>query len=300
MSGRRRRAGFTLIELLVVIAIISVLVGLLLPAVQKAREAAARISCANNLKQIGLALHHYEGVHERLPPNREDLPGRGDGPGSIGGATWTVLLLPFLEQDNVYRRWDLSRPYTAQVRDAREVRIKNLFCPSRRSSSDFPGLSVSGDEDPNDTAHRNVPGALSDYAVLIDKSGHDETEEYCPRMSGSFQRTRGYRFAEFTDGLSNTLLAGEKQVAEGMQGVGWYDCSTFNGASHYCSTRAVGRAYPLTTNPKDSYWRFGSRHTGVVQFLFGDGRVRTISETVDLRTLEALGTRNEGDLPGDF
>src|SRR5713226_3851460 len=90
-----RRSGFTLIELLVVIAIISILMGLLLPAVQKAREAASRISCANNLKQIGLAMHSYEGIHDRVPPSRL----------SEGMATWLVLILPYVEQDNLYREW---------------------------------------------------------------------------------------------------------------------------------------------------------------------------------------------------
>src|SRR5207253_6161530 len=93
----RSRRGFTLIELLVVIAIISTLIGMLLPAVQKAREAASRISCANNLKQIGLALHNYESTFERLPPSRT----------SIGSATWAVFIMPFIEQDNLYNQWNL-------------------------------------------------------------------------------------------------------------------------------------------------------------------------------------------------
>src|SRR5882672_10216620 len=98
---RKRRTGFTLIELLVVISIIATLVGLLLPAVQKAREAASRISCANNLKQIGLSLHNYESTFERLPPSRT----------SIGSATWAVFIMPFMEQDNLYNQWNLNWTY---------------------------------------------------------------------------------------------------------------------------------------------------------------------------------------------
>src|SRR5438309_1420628 len=113
---RSRRIGFTLIELLVVISIISILIGMLLPAVQKAREAANRISCANNLKQIGLALHNYEGVYYGLPPSRME-----DGP-----ATWMVLILPFMEQDNLYRQWRMDLTYYEQNDMARLSRVNNF------------------------------------------------------------------------------------------------------------------------------------------------------------------------------
>src|SRR5947209_3341384 len=115
------RRGFTLIELLVVISIISILIGLMLPAVQKAREAAARINCANNLHQIALAMHHYHLDFETLPATY-----KGYGP------TWAVLILPYMEQDNLYRQWNSTPLYYFQSDVARLTPVKSYFCPSRR------------------------------------------------------------------------------------------------------------------------------------------------------------------------
>ncbi len=157
-SPGRRRRGFTLVELLVVIAIIALLMGLMLPAAQKARESANRISCGNNLKQITLAMHHYHLDNEHLPP-RCLLD---------NGATWAVLILPYLEQDNLLHRWDLSRSYYEQGDVGRLTALKIYFCPSRRDASSA-GYSLSGDQrwlGGNDFGP-NVPGALSDYAACL-------------------------------------------------------------------------------------------------------------------------------------
>jgi prepilin-type N-terminal cleavage/methylation domain-containing protein/prepilin-type processing-associated H-X9-DG protein len=293
MSQRVSRRGFTLVELLVVIAIISILVGLLLPAVQKAREAAARISCANNLKQLGLAMHIY---HDRdannpsLPPTRLQR----------GMATWAVLILPYLEQENLYRQWDLARHYFEQNEIARQTTVKSYFCPSRRGSSD--GVSVHGDMFPSGPNGELVhfPGGLSDYAVLVDKTGHDEPEELCPNMSGSFQAITGYRFSDFTDGLSNSILIGEKHVPIAKHGYGWWDCSTYDGEYPKCWSRNTAKEHPPTTNPKSTGWSFGSRHTGVVMFCFADGHVRSIPESINLDTYELLGMRNDGMVTPEF
>src|SRR5262249_1848041 len=165
MRRPTNRGGFSLIELLVVIAIISMLMGLLMPAVQKAREAASRIACANNLKQLGLAMHHYENVNEVLPPTRL----------RAGYATWAVLILPYIEQDNLYNRWDLKRTYYDQSDVARLTAVRIYFCHSRRAASSAPPASIFGAElnwIGDDSIE--IPGALGDYAVNVDRSGHDE------------------------------------------------------------------------------------------------------------------------------
>ena len=284
MRYLKRHPAFTLIELLVVIAIISTLIGMLLPAVQKVREAAARLSCANNLKQIGLAMHHHENVNERLPPSR--LTG--------ARATWAVLLMPYMEQDNLYRQWTLGSWYYGQPQIARETPVKIYFCPSRRSPTGFGAISVSGDVPSDGSSAAHIPGAVGDYAVVLDRSGRDTPDVTYPSLHGTFQAGVGCRFADISDGLSNTLLVGEKHVPQGKEGNGWWDCSLYNGDYYQCSGRPAGRSFPPTTNPKDTGWKFGGRHTASVMFCFADGRVQRIPESIDPYVFEMLGTRDDG------
>ena len=299
---RTKRTGFTLIELLVVIAIISTLIGMLLPAVQKAREAANRIRCANHLHNLGLAMHNYELNLGTLPPTRigSVLP---NGQLDVGYATWAVLILPYMEQDNLFRQWNLGLSYYQQSTTARQTAVPSYFCPSRRTASSYPTTSLSGDNPSTPSlgsSAKNFPGAMGDYVVNIGTTLSDYTPAKGNAPDGVFQMggsgTSGLRFADITDGLSNTLMIGEKQVPQGKMGNGGWDCSIYNGDYFQCSSRAAGPAYPLTTNPQDTGIKFGSMHMQVVVFCFADGHVTNIPELINSTTLKLLSGRNDGQV----
>ncbi|MSR32417.1 MAG: DUF1559 domain-containing protein [Gemmataceae bacterium] len=155
-KGKQGKTGFTLIEVLVVISVVSTLVGLLMPAVQKARAAVLQIQCMNNLKQLGLATAGYMAQFNSTLPQARVSP---------QGATWTVLLLPYLEQDNLYHQWDLSKSYYQQTPAAREAVVKLLLCPARRLAGQETALSQSGDYDPiTSSSARHMKGTTCDYA----------------------------------------------------------------------------------------------------------------------------------------
>ena len=298
----RSRTGFTLIELLVVIAIIAILIALLVPAVQKVREAAARTQCGNNLKQIGLAVHNYHDANKCLPPARIDTD---------GGATWCVLILPYLDQLPLYDLWDLKREYYNQPLAFRQTALPVYFCPTRR----VPGIGNLSTLDIPEAGWTATafPGALGDYAC---NEGDNTNGGFnTPQADGAIilanhtnaaDAAGGYtipswqsntKFQTITDGTSNTLLVGEKHVKLGPTwGTTVGDGSIWNGdPANQNAGRTAGAAYLLARTPTDNYnVQFGSYHPGFCQFVFCDGTVRAIPTTIDGTTLGYLAVRNDG------
>ena len=298
MSSPNRR-GFTLIELLVVIAIIGVLIALLLPAVQKVREAANRMSCSNNLNQIGLACHNF---HDSFGV----LPAAQIGPNHV---TWAVLILPYIEQDNLYKLFNVQLPYAQQSQTATQNNLKIYFCPTRRSpSSDYS----------NDTP----PGGMSDYAACAGTGDNDGPEANGAMIGGrstidSTGRILNWKgvvpLTAITDGTSNTFMLGEKHVRYTTRFGFMEDRSVFanndNNYRRFAGRGSSGGEYILQIYSPDPQWNvqmvsnrsFGSRHTGLCQFVMCDGSVRPVKNATDIVTLGQLANRSDGQvITGDY
>lgn len=310
---RKRRSpipGFTLVELLVVIAIIGVLVALLLPAVQQAREAARRMQCGNHLKQIGLALHNY---HDSLRtfPHGANFPGTG----GRKQATWAAAILPFLEQQNVYDKFD----WTKDVWDAANVPavqmvISVFICPSDGNPGDAlkGGRIQTGSSNPGKSMGLWYPGSMgptrdgtSPGTSCVFCGAVPQVPSYCCADTGDygtlakpgvgiFDRTNvSVKFEFITDGTSNTLMCGETIPSH----------CTFNGLYNH-NFPIAGTTIPLntmligTSGANSRWWDtcgFKSRHRGGANFVLCDGSVRFIAQSIDYRTYNELGTRAGGE-----
>lgn len=311
-----RRKAFTLIELLVVIAIIGVLIGLLLPAVQKVREAANRGSCTNNLKQFGLAIHNYEGIHGRLPTSRVNVP-------SNKFRSWTVLALAYVEQDNIARlynmneRWDNNTVGSPTNLAIGQLPLKIFLCPSAPAPESRtkapPGHPAAAlDLAPLDYT---IPDRVRPRYYVGTGVPHpfgDNSE-----LPGGIDRNLELRLTQITDGLSNTIfvledagrssyfLKGQKQPGflPSNEGFGWADPDTgsisIDGANPTTGvanpsgvSSGAGNCIANCTNDSEPY----SFHPNSFLVLLGDGSARALSTRLNPASFGALCTRAANDI----
>ena len=300
----RRTAGFTLIELLVVIAIIAILIGLLLPAVQKVREAAARMSSGNNLKQMGLACHSFNDSFGALPNNGSwdhNLQWSGSATNLPIYASWCYKILPYMEQNNQYTNYNNG------------IALKMFMNPARSGT----GIASNG----NGSAANNAVGATTDYAgnwLLLNDRGWWE-QPIMNKANFSIQSIR--------DGSSNTVMVGEKSLQTDQlsprNGWGWDETIRFGGAGGTCRGPA-GWMGGLAADggPNDSYWRnqslkiqrdgpasgtgsidqsaaWGGPYSSGAGFLMADGSVRTVRYSVPQATFLAMLTPDKGEVISD-
>jgi len=298
MSTRRKHfsttvsRGFTLVELLVVIAIIGVLVGLLLPAVQAAREAARRAQCMNNVRQIGLALTNYESATQRFPSGWVDWR-QTTKPG------WSVsaAVLPYMEQSNVTNRLDLNSPIDANLnKPFLQTVIPSFICPSDPAPTVFDLGADSGlDEDGGhniDLGTKLFPIAKSNYVGVF---GTLEIDEFPYKGDGVFFGNAFIRMRDMIDGVSNTIVFGERGSKLG--GSLWHGyISDAAGAS----ARFLGSTDHTPNSPVGHFDDFSSYHTGGTHFIFGDCATRYISNKIDLEVYQALATRAGGEVPNSY
>jgi prepilin-type N-terminal cleavage/methylation domain-containing protein len=295
--------GFTLVELLVVIAIIGVLVALLLPAIQAAREAARRSQCANNLKQMGLAVQMHHDAKKAFPTGRNATDTRS--------VSWAYYCLPYMEQQTMFTAYQRGLD-VFDVGNAMTFRtpVPTFFCPSRRSAvadSDFDNNDGAATV-PAEAAQKAAPGDYAANAGDEDFNGDAERlpsglgasgDSFDPVDTGPIFTRSKINERQVTDGLSNTFAIGEKYIATevaegitppaaGLEDAYFGDSAIFSGDSRQTVMRATDDGFPSTVPDDDDNKRFGSEHNQLCQFVFLDGSVRPLNYTIEIGILEAL------------
>ncbi len=307
-----RTRGFTLIELLVVIAIIAVLLGILLAAVQRVREAANRLACTNNLKQLALAVHAYHDVKRAFPVN--SLKSQSVTEGAFGPRTtawsWLARLLPYLEQENLYRQANIPNNTLLQSRDAVATQIRHFLCPSDPASAAGPrpdaadiGEHVAGPISPpyipaGQTNYKGVSGSNWMWGdTRWHKKGTNGSWDGLTYGDGIFYRSDSLspkRLASLRDGTSTTFMIGEDVPDHNL----WCSWPYANNAVGTCAIAPNARASDGSTySPRDwpNVYSFRSRHPGGLNFAHADGSVRFLNDSIDLKVYRAMATIRSGE-----
>lgn len=291
-GSKRRRVGFTLIELLVVIAIIAILLSMLLPAVQQAREAARRTQCKNNLSQVGLAIHNYDMSFEVLPPGTVSVDGEIVNEPNGYHLSWIVQQLPMMEQSNVFRAVDFDGgAYSAANQPVRSLQIPILACPS---DYDFR-YSV---EDIGPVVASSYAGCFGGTNTPVDDGNN-----------GLFYRNSSTTYDAIRDGVTNTIMVGEKLNPRDTIDLGWMSGTSatlrhtgvainkgWDVVNHFSPSNSGKSVAPDTT----STGGFSSQHSGGAGFLLGDGSVRFLNEMINAEVFSNLGNREDLQQVGEF
>lgn len=322
MNVRRdsNRDGFTLVELLVVIAIIGILVGLLLPAVQAAREAARRMQCSNNLKQIGLAIHNYESANRRFPPGNIT-----DGACcSVPSHTvWSVAILPYIEQANLNGTYNPSLPIEhASNNFLRQQKMPTYNCPSDPIAGQLlvPDSGPHNSQTSMTSSYRGMGGVAwaptGEYIYRRQWDSSDILNAQCPqskkgifhwtgRINGQPNQYGCETFGTITDGTSNTLMVGEYTTRTRPRRTSFwaYSYTSFALSCMTPESRTLLADYDLCVAQGDSNpckRAFGSMHSGgAIQFVKADGSVNPIFQTIDMTVYAAISTIAGGEVASD-
>jgi prepilin-type N-terminal cleavage/methylation domain-containing protein len=309
-----RRRGFTLVELLVVIAIIGILVALLLPAVQAAREAARRSQCTNNLKQLSLAVHNYHDTFKSLPPTWI----------RTNELSWIVLILPFMEQTPLYDQIDKSAgSYTMMGKNNPHglTRIETLHCPSsamQRMQTQSPPHNVnppdlvpSGNGQPPYTTHYygiNGPRGVNPTTTLPYRTLGTNFEGVPVSSEGMFQWVQKILLADVVDGTTNTFMLGEMSWNSPIYGTryrSWLRGGDSGNSNAYavCARNIVTKINTAKLAPAIAPYQdmpMGSMHPGGCNFALGDASVRFLAESIDMNIYRALASRDGGEPVSGF